>query len=82
MTFAEKLQDLREKAGLSQSQLAKESDIPVWTLRGYEQGRRQPLWDVIFKLADALGVTCQEFRGCVPGDGPKKTAKSKKAKGT
>ena len=65
MTFAEKLQALRERAGLSQAELAKASAVPVWTLRGYEQGRREPLWAVLFKLADALGVPVEEFRDCV-----------------
>lgn len=65
MRFAEKLQSLREKAGLSQSQLAQASGVPVWTLRGYEQGRREPLWHVLFKLADALGVDCRAFADCV-----------------
>jgi transcriptional regulator with XRE-family HTH domain len=61
MSFAKTLQELREKAGLSQSQLADAAGVPVWTLRGYEQGKREPLWDVLFKLADALGVDCRAF---------------------
>jgi transcriptional regulator with XRE-family HTH domain len=71
MTFAERLHELREKAGLSQSELAKASGVPVWTVRGYEQGRREPLWNVLFKLAKALGVTCEAFADC---DGVAKTA--------
>jgi transcriptional regulator with XRE-family HTH domain len=65
MTFAEKLQALRAKAGLSQSQLAKASGIPVWTIRGYEQGRREPLWNAFFRLAHAVGTTCEAFADCV-----------------
>jgi transcriptional regulator with XRE-family HTH domain len=67
MTFGEKLQQLRERAGLSQSQLATASGVPVWTLRGYEQGRREPLWHVLFKLAAAIGVSCEAFADCVNG---------------
>jgi transcriptional regulator with XRE-family HTH domain len=70
MTFGQRLQELRTQAGLSQSQLADRSGIPVWTLRGYEQGRREPLWNVLFKLADALGVDCRAFASCARGDGP------------
>jgi transcriptional regulator with XRE-family HTH domain len=62
MTFGERLQQLREQAGLSQSQLAKASGVPVWTLRGYEQGKREPLWAVLFKLADGLNVPVDAFR--------------------
>jgi transcriptional regulator with XRE-family HTH domain len=65
MKFAEKLQELRTKVGLSQSQLAHASGVPVWTLRGYEQGRREPLWYVLFRLASALGVSCEAFADCV-----------------
>lgn len=63
-TFGQRLQELREKAGLSQSQLAEASGVPVWSLRGYEQGRRDPLWDVVFKLAAALGTDCRVFADC------------------
>jgi transcriptional regulator with XRE-family HTH domain len=82
MTFAEKLQELRGKAGLSQAQLAKASGIPVWTVRGYEQGRREPLWNVLFKLAKALGVTCEAFAGCedVAEESPPKAERSRKRK--
>jgi DNA-binding XRE family transcriptional regulator len=65
LMFSERLKALRDKAGLSQSQLARASGVPVWTVRGYEQGRREPLWNVLFKLADALGVSVDEFRDCV-----------------
>jgi transcriptional regulator with XRE-family HTH domain len=65
MDFSKKLHELRLRAGLSQSELAQASGIPVWTLRGYEQGRREPLWEVLFTLADSLGVAVDEFRACL-----------------
>ena len=68
MTFAEKLRELREQAGLSQAELSQASGVPLWTLRKFEQGRREPLWLVLFQLADALGVPVEEFRTCL-GDG-------------
>jgi transcriptional regulator with XRE-family HTH domain len=64
MTFGEKLQELREKAGLSQAQLAQRSGIPAGTVRAFEQGLRQPLWDVVLKLCDALDVTSDVFGDC------------------
>jgi transcriptional regulator with XRE-family HTH domain len=70
MTFGEKLQELRENAGLSHAELAKRSGIPVGTIRSFEQGLRQPLWDVVLKLCDALDVTSEAFGDCdeIAGD--------------
>ena len=64
-TFAERLRELREKAGLTQQQLAEASGLPVGSLRNYEQGQREPYWQVVFKLAAALGVSCEAFAVCV-----------------
>ena len=67
VTFAERLRELREKAGLTQQQLADASGLPVGSLRNYEQGQREPYWQVVFRLADALGVSCEAFKECVNG---------------
>jgi transcriptional regulator with XRE-family HTH domain len=56
-TIGERLQRLRQAAGFSQSQLAKAADVPVGTLRNWEQGRRVPLLDAAGRLAKALGVS-------------------------
>lgn len=82
MTFAEKLQELREEAGLSQSELARASGVSVWSLRGYEQGRREPLWDVIFPLARALGVSCEAFAECVKKENEKPAKRNAEAPAT
>jgi transcriptional regulator with XRE-family HTH domain len=82
MTFGEKLQELRKRARMSQSQLAAASGVPVWTIRGYEQGRREPLWLAFLKLADALGIDCRpfaEFAECVNGDVERPEAKARRA---
>ena len=60
-TFAERLRELRERAGLTQQQLADASGLPVGSLRNYEQGQREPYWQVVFRLAAALGVSCEAF---------------------
>src|ERR1700744_1885616 len=65
MKFAEKLRKLRESAGMTQAQLAAASQLPLGSLRNYEQGQREPYWDVVFKLARALGVDCSAFADCV-----------------
>jgi transcriptional regulator with XRE-family HTH domain len=63
--FGERLQDLRREAGLSQSELAERANLPLATLQGYEQGRREPLWNVVFHLARVLGVSVERFADLV-----------------
>jgi DNA-binding XRE family transcriptional regulator len=52
--FGAGLQALREEAGLSQAALAQASGVPVGTIREYEQGRREPLFSAMQKLAPHL----------------------------
>jgi transcriptional regulator with XRE-family HTH domain len=63
-TFAERLRELRERAGLTQAQLAEASGLPIGSIRNYEQGQREPYWNVVFQLAAALGVSCEAFAVC------------------
>src|SRR5437016_12504904 len=67
MKFCERLQQLREKASLTQEQLAERSGVNLWTLRGYEQGRREPSWKAALSLAAALGVAAEAFADCEEG---------------
>jgi transcriptional regulator with XRE-family HTH domain len=71
-TFAERLRALRERAGLTQVQLAEAAGVPIGTLRDYEQGRRrtEPAFRVTVKLAKALGVDCTAFADTVADDAP------------
>jgi transcriptional regulator with XRE-family HTH domain len=84
MTFADRLKELRKRAGLTQAELASASGVPLYSIRNYEQGRRAPYWNVVFQLANACGVGVGEFADCV--DGPlsdaqyRKPAKGKKGK--
>jgi transcriptional regulator with XRE-family HTH domain len=64
-TFAERLRELREKAGLTQAQLAENSGLPLGSIRNYEQGQREPYWTAVFRLAEALGVAADAFARCV-----------------
>jgi transcriptional regulator with XRE-family HTH domain len=64
-TFAERLRDLRKRAGLTQAQLATASGVPLGSIRNYEQGQREPYWDVAFRLVGALGVSVDSFADCV-----------------
>lgn len=78
MKFGKRLQELREQAGLTQVQLAEAAGLPLGSIRNYEQGHRDPLWQVVFKLASALGVSCEAFKDCIaaePAAPPPPTAK-------
>jgi transcriptional regulator with XRE-family HTH domain len=60
-TMGQRLQRLRQQAGLSQSQLAAAADVPIGTLRNWEQDRRTPLLDTAARVAKAIGVTIDEL---------------------
>ncbi|HEY7331204.1 MAG TPA: helix-turn-helix transcriptional regulator [Gemmataceae bacterium] len=60
--FAERL---RARAGMTQAQLADASDLPIGSVRNFEQGQGESYWQVVFRLADALGVDCSAFKNCI-----------------
>lgn len=64
MTFAERLRELREAAGLSETKLAERSGLTFASVHGYGLGRRTPSFPAAVKLARALGVDCTAFAGC------------------
>lgn len=63
--MGQKLQELRQAAGLSQSQLASAAGVPVGTLKNWEQGRRMPMFDAAYRLAKAMNITLDELAGRV-----------------
>jgi transcriptional regulator with XRE-family HTH domain len=71
MNFAEMLRHLREKAGITQAALAEAAQVPLGTLRDYEQGirRNDPSLGTAVKLAAALGVSVEVFADCVRPEG-------------
>src|SRR5437763_1876333 len=75
-TFADRLRELREGAGMTQAELALASGLPLGAIRNYEQGQREPLWDVVFRLAAAMKVGCEAFKVCVPDGRPVEAASS------
>jgi transcriptional regulator with XRE-family HTH domain len=64
--MGQRLQRLRQEAGMSQPELAKAADVPLGTLRNWEQGRRMPLLDTAARVAGALGVSLDELAGHQP----------------
>ena len=60
-TFANRLRERREAAGLSQYALAKQSGLSKQALSQLEKGIREPTWQTVQLLAVALGVDCSAF---------------------
>lgn len=59
-----KLKDIRNKAGLSQSALAKLSGVKLRTIQEYEYGRQivdSAKLNIVVALAEALGVPFYEL---------------------
>jgi len=42
-----------------------------------EQGQREPYWQVVFRLAAALGVRCEAFADCAGAELPAKGTKTR-----
>ncbi len=64
MTFAEKLRQLRQTAGLSESGLAARSGVSFGAIHNYGLGLRKPTFRAVLKIARALGVSCEAFAAC------------------
>jgi transcriptional regulator with XRE-family HTH domain len=64
MKFGDRLRELRDRAGLTQQQLAQKAVIALPTLRGLERGQHRPSWKSVVKLARALGVSTDAFADC------------------
>lgn len=59
--FAERLNELRAGAGLTQRQLAEKAGVKYGAVRDLEQGLNGPTWDTVLALAAALGVSVEAF---------------------
>lgn len=75
-TMGMRLKRIRQQAGLSQADLAKAADIPVGTLRNWEQGIRAPLFDTAAKIARALDVSLDDLAGIRRRGSSQKSKKS------
>jgi transcriptional regulator with XRE-family HTH domain len=59
--FARRLRQLRDAAGLTQTQLAEKAGLHRQGIAKLETGEREPAWATVQALAGALGVGCSEF---------------------
>ncbi len=65
MKTSEKIRLARKKAGLTQKQLAEKLGSTAQNLAQYENGKRNPKPETLYKIADALNVSADEL-GDVP----------------
>lgn len=56
--YYRRIRDLREDADLTQARLAEKLGMHKTTYTNYEQGKREPSFSFIIRLADFYGVSC------------------------
>lgn len=57
MSFKERLESLRKEKKINQSDLAKKIGLTQQTISSYEKGKIRPSMDILYRLAEELGVT-------------------------
>lgn len=77
----ERLKQIRKAAGLDQTELGAAADCGQSSISLWERGDRIPGAEELYRLADALGVSCEAFRETpggkirwLPGRAPKPVA--------
>jgi transcriptional regulator with XRE-family HTH domain len=70
-TFGERLKHLREKAGLTQQELADGAGMHRFGVAKLERDEYGPSWATVQALAKALNVNCLAFEGTVEPSGEK-----------
>ncbi len=68
MRFGETLPKLPEQSGMSQSELAEKSGLPLRSIQNWEQKHREPRAQALLALARALGVSVEAL---IVGNMPK-----------
>ena len=57
MTIGERIKAAREKTGMTQVELGEKVGVSGVAIMRYEKGQRQPRYDLLLHIADALGVS-------------------------
>lgn len=63
MRYYSRLRDLREDMDLTQDQLVKKLGMHKTTYTNYEQGKREPPFELIIKLAELYDVSIDYIAG-------------------
>lgn len=75
MAYYPRLRDLREDADLTQDALVKILDMPKTTYTNYEQGKREPPFALIVRLAVMYNVSIDYIAGLTNTPTPLKKSK-------
>jgi XRE family transcriptional regulator, fatty acid utilization regulator len=59
--FGKRLKEFRAAAGFTQVELGDRTGIHARTIINLERGERDPNWTTVIALAEALGVTPNDF---------------------
>jgi len=60
--FGRRLRQLREALGWSQANLAGKAGVSQPLIQALEAGKKEPGWDTVQALADALKISTEDFR--------------------
>ena len=77
MAYYPRLRDLREDADLTQDELVKQLGMHKTTYTNYEQGKREPPFELIIRLAKLYGVSIDYIAGLAPRPMPLPPQKQK-----
>ena len=66
MNYIRRMRDLREDADLTQEELVKQLGMHKTTYTNYEQGKREPPFELIIRLAKLYGVSIDYIAGLTP----------------
>ena len=61
--FSERLKETRQDVGLSQKEVAQNIGITASAYANYEQGLREPSFEVLAKICDTLDVSADFLLG-------------------
>ena len=75
MAYYPRLRDLREDADLTQDQLVKILGMHKTTYTNYEQGKREPPFELIIRLAKLYRVSIDYIAGLTPYPAPLRSRK-------
>ena len=68
MAFQDNLKHFREKAGFTAKEFADLLEVPYGTYVSYENRAREPKYELLIKIADALHVSIDDLLGYKPDE--------------
>ena len=78
--FGTILKELRQAANLTQKELAEKANTTQAAIGRYETNEREPTWEAVQKIAQALGVSCEVFADLPPKEPQEKEEEKPKKK--